>query len=114
MCINWVDPVVFMYWNKIRQYKEARSYFNFGSMISIFSLALVSYAFLLLKSKGSFEISNIAKIGIQNCMLRNGHEPAKFDIRALEHGNFKSSMLPAIALGAYLGITHNASFHKYT
>ena len=53
-------------------------------------------------------------MGLQTCMLRNGHLPAKFNSKEFEYGNFKSSMLPAITLGAYLGVTFNAKIHKHT
>jgi len=41
-------------------------------------------------------------------MLRSGELPAKFDVKIFEYGNFKASMLPAMTLGAYIGITFNA------
>ena len=53
-------------------------------------------------------------MGLQTCMLRNGHLPAKFKVKDFEYGNFKSSMLPAITLGAYLGNTFNSTIHKNT
>lgn len=54
MCVNWVDPVVIMFWEQMRLNKEKRTYFNFGSVLSVFSLALISYIYLLQKSLDRF------------------------------------------------------------
>jgi hypothetical protein len=54
MCINWIDPMIYYYWKNIRQNDESRSFFNFGTVLSFFQLCMISFVFLVMKSKNYF------------------------------------------------------------
>ena len=60
-------------------------------------------------------MSDVVKMGLQTCMLRNGGTyDSKLLEKEFENANFKASMLPAITLGAYIGVIFNARIHQFT
>ena len=57
MCINWIDPQIYSFCEQIK-IPSNRSYFNFGTILSILAMIISSFVFLLQKTRGTFDISS--------------------------------------------------------